>query len=327
MKFIKRTGLLLLCFLTAFAAAGCKHTEGTWKTTDRLKVMTTLFPYYDFVRNIAGDTVELKLLLPAGQDTHSFEPTPADMIDIQKSDLFFYNGGEAESWVPDVLSALDTSRIHAVSALDSVQLLEENTHVHDGVEDTHEHGAEEHEHNTETITYDEHIWTSPANAIEIVKYLTGVLQEAAPQYADLYAQNSAAYIEKLTALDAQFRALSNRAVNKTIVVGDKFPLLYFVQAYGFSYQAAFSGCSHDTEPSAGTMAALIHYVKENQIPVVYYLELSSHKTADAIAEAAGAQSLLFHSCHSVSRQEWEAGVTYLSLMEQNLKNLEEGVCQ
>jgi zinc transport system substrate-binding protein len=312
MKYIKHLFLYFLIASLTVTMCGCRYVDGTWESTDKLRVITTLFPYYDFVREIAGDTIELKLLLPAGQDTHSFEPTPADMINIQKSDVFLYNGGESEVWVEEVLASLDQNDLTTGCVLDAVSLLEEE----------HDHDDEE-----EDISYDEHIWTAPANAILIVDYITEILSQAAPQYADLYRSNADAYIDKLSDLDKKFQDLAAQATNKTIVVGDKYPFLYFSHAYGFSYEAAFSGCSHDTEASAKTMARLISYVKEHDIPVVYYLELSSHKTADAIAEASGAKTLLLHSCHSVTKEEWESGATYLSLMEQNLLNLKEGLCQ
>ncbi len=311
-NYLKPIQIFFLCLALTVLSAGCRYTDGTWSADDRLKVMTTLFPYYDFVRSIAGDTVELKLLLPVGQESHSFEPTPADMIDIQKSDLFIYNGGESEYWADRVLHSLESSDIKAAAMMDSVPLLEE---IQD---ETHTHDEEE--------VYDEHIWTSPANAITIVTELCRILKEAAPQYADLYESNAAAYIEQLSALDNKFRDLASQAGSRPIVVGDKFPFLYLVREYGFSYQAAFAGCSHDTEPSVQAMTELIHSVKDGQIPVVYYLELSSHQTASAIAEAGGAQIRLLHSCHNLSAKEWSDGATYLSLMEQNLANLKEGLC-
>jgi len=299
--------------------AGCSsQTQGTDSiASGKLKVMTTLFPYYDFVRQIAGDRVELTLLVPSGKDTHSFEPTPSDMISIQKSDLFIYNGGELETWVDKILSSIDTDNVTTVSMLDSIDLLEEELAEGMEEEDAHDDGEE--------TEYDEHIWTSPKNAVKLIHVITETLAEADPDNSSVYRTNAENYIRQLNELDADFTDTVTTASRKIIVLGDKFPLLYFTNDYDLDYRAAFSGCSTDTEPSVETLAYLINLVKEQDIPVVYYLELSSHSIADAISEATGAKSLLFHSCHNISTEDFESGVTYMQLMKQNVENLKEGL--
>ena len=177
------------------------------------------------------------------------------------------------------------------------------------------------------IEYDEHIWTSPVNAMKMVEVIAGTLTERDPENGAVYQAGAAAYLEKLEALDKEFRDVRDGAAHDMIVMGDKFPLRYFADAYGLRYRAAFSGCSSDTEPSARTIAYLIDKVKEEGLPVVYYLELSSHRVAEIIGEETGAVPLLFHSCHNVTRRQFEEGVTYLELMEQNVKNLREGLCK
>ena len=288
---------------------------------DRILVVTTIFPYYDFVRQIAGDRVKLKLVVPAGMDSHSFEPTPADMIAMQEADVLICNGGEMEQWVEKVLGSLDTSHMKVLTMMDYVDVVEEE-HV-EGMEEEEEH---RHEDGFEMhIEYDEHIWTSPVNARAIVKIISQTLSEAAPREKSRFEDNTQAYLKELKELDSQFRQVVNQGRLHMIVVADKFPFRYFADEYGLSYRAAFSGCSGDTEPSASTIAYLIDKVKEDRIPAVYYLELSSHRTAEIIQEETGAMPLLLHSCHNVTRKQFDEGVTYLQLMKQNVENLRYGL--
>lgn len=301
---------------------------------DRLCVVTTIFPYYDFVRQIAGDRVNLKLIVPAGMDRHSFEPTPADMIAMGEADVLVLNGGEMEHWVEQVLDSLDTSHMKILTMMDYVDAVEEE-HV-EGMEDAHGHGEEIHEHEAEGhahkwdgheqgIEYDEHIWTSPVNAQAIVKIISRTLQEAAPEDSERFQTNTEAYLKDLEDLDKRIRQVVSRGRNHMIVVADKFPFRYFAEEYGLSYRAAFSGCSTDTEPSARTIAYLIDMVKAEHIKAVYYLELSSHRTAEIISEETGAVPLLLHSCHNVTRREFDQGITYLQLMNRNVENLAIGL--
>ena len=303
---------------------------------ERLLVVTTIFPYYDFVRQIAGDKVKLKLVVPAGMDSHSFEPTPADMIAMQEADVLICNGGEMEQWVKKVLGSLDTSHMKVLTMMDYVDVveeehvegMEENEHHHEDVyeEDGHEKDDHEEEDGHEMhIEYDEHIWTSPVNAQAIVKIISRTLAEVAPVEQSRFEANTQAYLQELEDLDSQFRQVADQGRLHMIVVADKFPFRYFADEYGLSYRAAFSGCSGDTEPSASTIAYLIDKVKEDRIPAVYYLELSSHRTAEIIQEETGAAPLLLHSCHNVTRKQFDEGVTYLQLMRQNVENLRYGL--
>lgn len=289
----------------------------------RLCVVTTIFPYYDFARQIAGDRVKLKLVVPAGMDSHSFEPTPADMIAMQEADVLVCNGGEMEQWVEQVLDSLDTGHMKVLTMMDHVDVVEEE-HVEGMEESAHRHGEEEDGHEMH-IEYDEHIWTSPVNAQAIVKIISGVLSQAAPEDRDYFEANTQAYIKELQKLDSQFKQVVDEGRLHTILVADKFPFRYFADQYGLSYRAAFSGCSGDTEPSARTIAYLIDKVKEDRIPAVYYLELSSPRTAQIISEETGAAPLLLHSCHNVTRRQFDEGVTYLQLMRQNVENLRRGL--
>ena len=310
-----------------------------------LKVVTTVFPYYDFTRQISGGLiesgqVELELIVPAGMDSHSFEPTPADIIKIQDADLIICNGGAMEQWFERVLDSLDTQNQQVITMMDYVDTVEEeivegmeaeeHDHSHDhvhpaGVPKEGEEGHLYDDGHEQEIEYDEHIWTSPVNAMTLSEVIAGTLCEMDESNQEIYRENLAEYEEKLSALDQKFRDIAEHGKRRLVVFGDKFPLRYFFDEYGLEYRAAFSGCSTDTEPSAKTIAYLIDKVRELDIPAVYYLELSSHRDAEIIGEETGAEPLLFHSCHNVTRREFDSGVTYLELMEQNAVNLSKGL--
>ena len=330
--------MFLFCLLSGCGRAESGEEPGDGEGGRKLKVAATLFPYYDFVRQVAGDQVELSLVIPAGMDSHSFEPTPRDTRTMQEADVIIANGGAMEHWVDQVVDSFDREDQTVVIMMDHVDAVEEeivegmehsdeghgHVHVHeDGEEDGH---LEEDESQYE-IEYDEHIWTSPVNAMRMVDVIAETLTERDPDHGAMYQAGAAAYLEELERLDKEFREVRDSAVHDMIVMGDKFPLRYFADTYGLRYRAAFSGCSSDTEPSARTIAYLIDKVKEEGLPVIYYLELSSHRVAEIIGEETGAVPLLFHSCHNVTRRQFEEGVTYLELMEQNVKNLREGLCK
>lgn len=330
--------MFLFCLLSGCGRAESGEEPGDGEGGRKLKVAATLFPYYDFVRQVAGDQVELSLVIPAGMDSHSFEPTPRDIRTMQEADVIIANGGAMEHWVDQVVDSFDREDQTVVIMMDHVDAVEEeivegmehsdeghgHVHVHeDGEEDGH---LEEDESQYE-IEYDEHIWTSPVNAMRMVDVIAETLAERDPDHGAMYQAGAAAYLEELERLDKEFREVRDSAVHDMIVMGDKFPLRYFADTYGLRYRAAFSGCSSDTEPSARTIAYLIDKVKEEGLPVIYYLELSSHRVAEIIGEETGAVPLLFHSCHNVTRRQFEEGVTYLELMEQNVKNLREGLCK
>ena len=377
-----KTGCAAAVLGISLVLGGCAQTGGSQGAFDasseengKLKVAVTLFPYYDFVRHIAGNQVDLQMVIPAGMDSHSFEPTPADIRTIQHADILISNGGTMEHWLDETLAALDTTNMTIVTMMDYVDAVEEeivegmedadhdhdHTHVyvaadhdhsgetpeehaaHSHEDDDHdhsgetpeEHAAHSHEEDTrsyvdhdgheEEIEYDEHIWTSPVNAMKLVDVIGDTLAEADPAHADTYHQRAENYKKELEEIDAGFREVSANRKRNMIVMGDKFPFRYLADEYQLDYRAAFSGCSSDTEPSAKTIAYLIDKVKEEQIPTVYYLELSSHRVSEIIGEETGAEPLLLHSCHNVTRAQFDAGVTYVQLMRQNIENLRKGI--
>ncbi len=333
---MKRKLLVIFVLLLLLVAAGCERIPQSNTPSaapaesvnadagkdGRVSIVATLFPPYDFARQIAGDYADTTLLLPAGSESHTYEPTPQDILRIQNCDVFLYIGGESETWVKEVLDSMDTSHMQVVRLMDCVEALPEE--LVEGME-AHEEEQSGVPGDTDEPAYDEHIWTSPRNAILMSDSIAKALEAADPAHADAYRSNAEAYIQQLNDLNAAFREIAASAQRHTLVFGDRFPFRYFVEAYGFTYYAAFPGCAEESEPSAATVAFLIDHVKAERIPVVFYIELSNERMADTICEATGAKKLLFHSCHNVSKSDFEGGATYVSLMRQNIENLKEAV--
>ena len=323
------TGLLALALAASLTACGHEPPQDD----GRLRVVCTLFPYYDFARQIGGDAVDVALLVPAGRETHSFEPTPVDVITMSRADVFIYNGGESETWVEDILDAAGEDIPYRLKMMEQVDVYQEEfTEGMQGADDhDHDHDDHDHDHDTledgheEDIEYDEHIWTSPVNAMALCRAICDTLCEADPDNADGYRARLEGYLGELQALDHTFRDIVDSAARRLVVFGDRFPLLYFCREYDLDYRAAFHGCAGDTEPSLATLKYLIDVVEEQEIPVVYTIELSSRKVAQAIAETTGAQVRTFHSCQTVSRAEFDGGATYISLMTANAAALKEGL--
>ncbi len=307
--------------MVAFTACGnkteSKETESTQNSSNKINVIATIFPEYDFLRQIGGDHINLTMLLAPGAESHSFEPTPQDIKNVTNSDMFVYVGGESDAWVEKILSCVDTKKTDVVTLMDCVSLVEEKT-----VEGM---TAEEEEEEGDEVEYDEHVWTSPNNAMLIVQKLCDHLCQIDPANAEDYKSNTNAYIAKLTELDKKFQDVISNAKRKEIIVGDRFPFRYFADAYGLTYYAAFPGCSTDTEASAATIAFLNDKVKKDKIPVVFHIELSNEQVCNSICEATGAKSELLNAVHNVTKDDFEAGATYMSLMEHNVEVLKEAL--
>lgn len=312
---MKRTAAILIALtLLCLPLAGCGAEAA--EEADGISVVATVFAPYDFARQLVGDRGEVTLLLPPGSEAHSYEPSPKDIIEIQNCDVFIYVGGVSDAWVTDVLESVGDG-VRTVTLMDCVELLEEE-HV-EGME------IDEHEHDDGEVEYDEHVWTSPRNAKLICEKIAAALSEADPEGEAEYSAALEGYCAELDELDAAFTDVVANGVRNTIVFGDRFPLLYFAKAYGLEYYAAWPGCADEAEPSAATVAFLIDKVNEENIPVVFHIELSNEDMADTICEATGAEKLLFSACHNVTRAQFEEGVTYLDLMWQNVDALKEAL--
>jgi len=288
-------------------------------------IISTTFPGYDFARAVTGNSTKLKMLVSPGTEIHNFEPTPQDIIDINNSDLFIYIGGESDEWVERLLENNEIPTDKTLRLMDIIKPLEEE-HV-EGMEEEHDHDhhEDEHDEHEDHAEYDEHIWTSPVNAAKIVEAIKDKLTEIYPSDAALYQKNAEAYINRLFSIDYQIRDLVNNSNKKKLIFGDRFPFRYFTNEYGLDYFAAFPGCSEQTEASSSTVAFLIDKVKADDIKVVFKIELTDGKLANTIAEAAGAKVLELNSAHNISLSDFDSGLTYADIMEQNLKVLEEAL--
>ena len=296
--------LLCLCLMLC----GCTAQPEKPHDETKLQIVCTSFPAYDFAREIADDRAELTLLIKPGSEVHSYEPTPKDMIRIQESDLFICNGGESEQWA----KTLVTPELNTIYMMGCVDTVEESA---DGI-----YNAEDGE-----PELDEHVWTSPLNAIKISEEICNALCKLDTDNAEAYKTNFAAYKAQLMALDREFRQVIKNSGKHTLVFADRFPMRYFALEYGLDCYAAFPGCSSETEPSAKTVAYLIDRVREDKIPAVLYMEFSNQKMADVICEDTGCKKLPFYSAHSVSAEQFEQGVSYLDLMRINLNSLKEAL--
>ena len=312
--------VILAAGIAAAAVTGCgvKQEE---PDDGKLKIVTTIFPQYDFVRAIAGGTgaVNVRMLLSPGEEVHSYEPTPLDIKEIQNCDLFIYVGAENDVWVDRILENMGDKRPETLRLVDLTETVAEES-----VEGMMEEKGHDHEESREEEA-DEHVWTSPVKAAEITEAIAQKMAELDPPNADNYLANAQDYEAKILDLDAQFRQIAEDAERKTLVFGDRFPIRYFAEEYGLDYFAAFPGCSSESEPSTSTLAFLIDKVREEEIPVVFSIEFSNGNIARAICESTGAVQRTYNSCHNVTKEQMENGATYVSLMSENLEAIREAL--
>ena len=301
---------LLAVLILALSLCSCGGEE-----ENGVSIVTTIFAPYDFARTVGGENASVKMLLSPGADSHSYDPTPKDMLAVKKCDIFICVGGASDAWVEEMLKSAGNPDMKVIKLMEHTEGLICADHSHDhGDEHDHEHGE-----------YDEHVWSNPRNAVLASEAIAKALCEIDPEHKDSYISNFEAYKAELLALDAEIKFIVSGGKRTEIVFGDRFPLIYFTKAYGLTYHSAFPGCAADTEPSAATLASLISKVKADCIPVVFHLELSTGNIADTICEETGAKKLCFNACENISKNNFEAGVTYLDLMRHNANVLREAL--
>ncbi len=318
----KRSVSLLVCvwvLLSLFLLGGCSSQQQSSQNSvsgGKPIIVATLFPQYDFAREIVGDKAEVMLLMPPGVESHSYEPTPKDILTLEKADLILYTGSAMEPWAQRVLDSIDNTEVEILDVSTGITLVEDSKDGHEEDQDAED---------LHTQPYNPHIWTSPKNAIKMVINIQQAISQVDPENASLYQENASQYLAELTKLDETFRQIVQNGTSRELYFGSRFAMLYFVQEYGLDAISAYDSCSTETEPSAGAIASMITAIKEKSIPVIYYQELTEPKIARSISEATGAQMLLMHSCHNLSKEEFGSGVTYLDLMKQNAENLGKGL--
>lgn len=303
----------IICLILLISLTGCK----TYKDDGKLTILTSDFPGYDFARAITKDVpnTSVEMLLKPGTEMHNYEPTPKDIVKISKADIFIYVGGESDEWINDLLDDIDIKKTKVIKLMDLVDAVEEET-----VE-----GMEAEEEEEEETEYDEHVWTSPKNAITIVNKLNEVIVDLDSQNKDLYNINTSSYVSELNSIDIEMRNIVENSSRKELVFGDRFPFRYLVEEFGLSYYAAFPGCSTETEASAKTISFLINKVKEDNIPVILTIEFSNKKIANTISKETGAKVLELNSAHNISEEDFNSGKTYVQIMRENTSVLRQAL--
>jgi len=321
----KILALLLALWIPAAVLSGCAPQDDS-AASNKLNIVTTIFPAYDWVREILGDETdraEITTLLDSGVDLHSYQPTVDDIVKISDCDLFLYVGGESDGWVDDALKNAPNKDRKVIRLLD---VLGDSAKAEETVEGMQE---EEHDHEEEA-EYDEHIWLSLKNAQVLVAAISEALQETDPARKNTYAANAAAYAEKLSALDGEYRAAVDSGKYKTLLFGDRFPFRYLADDYGLDYYAAFPGCSAETEASFETVSFLAGKMDALGLPCVLTIEGTQHKIAETVVQNTAQknqQILTMDSMQAVTANDAASGVSYLSIMEKNLSVLKKALGQ
>ncbi len=292
--------IISLLFLT------CSCSVNKQSDSDKLKITATIFPQYDFARQIAGELADIDMLLPAGAESHTYEPTPKDIIQIENSDVFIYTGGESDTWINSILSTINNPDLKIICLTEICPTL-----------------TLEHSHNAHTL--DEHVWTSPENAKIISKHITECLMTLDAENSDIYENNFKIYEKELDSLNEEFKSIVNSSKRNILVFGDRFPFRYLTQQYDIEYMSAFPGCAEETEPDISTVIEMIEKVKSENIPYVFYTDFSNHKIADTICQETNAKLLSLRSCHTVTSSELNNHITYIDLMKENAQKIKEAL--
>ena len=317
---MKKIFLALIIIAAFFVVSGCRQNRSTARQDGKINVTVTIFPAYDFVRQVAGDKVNLSMLLQPGAESHSFEPTARDMISISEADLFIHVGGVKDEWVAAVIASVPSENLRVVPLIDIAGELLALTQTECDDDCDHD-DDEEHPHDE----FDVHVWTCPRQVIAIVENLTEILCEMDETNANFYRENAASFVAELRELDENFLDVVENAARNIVVFGDRFPFRYFVETYDLTAIAAFDKCCVDTSVAPGTVSSIITLVENRKIPVVFHIELSNKLVANIIEEATGAKLSELHSAHNISGADFNAGVTYLDLMRRNIENLREAL--
>ena len=344
MKVLKKICMLAAVFVMTAGLLACEAPSGSAeKKEDKLRIVATIFPEYDWVRNIIGENseaVEVTLLLDKGVDMHSYQPSAEDILKVSAADLFIYVGGESDSWVEDALKETVNENQRALNLLEILGDLVKEEEIIEGMEDEHDHehsdhaeeGEEEHEEHEEEHhgepEVDEHVWLSLKNAGILVEKISEEIAAADPENAETYRKNAKSYQEKLAALDSTYSESAGKAPFKTLLFGDRFPFRYLTDDYGLGYFAAFPGCSAETEASFETVSFLSGKLDELKLPAVLVIEGSDQRIAKTIienTEKGDQKILILDSMQGTSGSDLEDGVTYLSVMEKNLAVLAEAL--
>lgn len=304
---MKKIIAVLVTFFVIIGAIfiAISKTNMNTEKTNKITVVTSLFPEYDFVKQIGKDKVDVKILLPPGTESHTYEPTPKDIININEADIFCYTSNEMEPWAEKIAGSIDSNTV-IMQAGQGINLIESE---HDNNEENEEHIA------------DAHVWLNPNNAIKMVENITDELCKISPDNAQYFQNNANAYIEEIRKLDTETEETIKNSKTKKLVFGGEFAYIYFLDRYNLEYATAYDGCGEGAEPSAQKIKEIIDTINNEKIPVIFYEELSDGKIANMIANETNIKALVFHTAHNVTSSELESGVTYVSIMKENLDKI------
>lgn len=309
-------GLLLLgTVLVSILLTACGSEEKKEASADdKIQVMTTFYPMYEFTKEVVGDKGDVELLIPAGTEPHDFEPSAKDLAKISDSDVFVYNSPELETWTENLTDTIDTDKTKIIQAAKEIELMDGAEHDHEDEED-HDH---DHEHEL-----DPHVWLDPALAIKEVETIRDQLSKKYPDDQAVFEKNAASYIDELKALDAEYQTAFKDAKNKTFVT-QHAAFGYLAKQYGLT-QEAISGVSPDQEPSPSRLSELKHYVDDHQVEVIYFEENASSKVAETLSEETGVKLAVLNPLESLTEKQIKAGENYLSIMRENLTALKQAI--
>ena len=322
---MKKILTLITCLLVfAGVFTGCGSSSASGSGSKKLSIVTTIFPEYDWVRNIVGDRekdVDLTMLIDNGVDLHSYQPSTDDIVKISKCDIFIYVGGESDEWVEDTLKQAANKEMIVIDLLDVLGDKVKTEEHKEGMEHDHDdHDESEHEHEDEEEK-DEHVWLSLKNASALCEHICDKICEKDSAGKDTYKSNTKAYIKKLEKLDKQYKEAVDAAGNKTLVFADRFPFRYLTDDYGLDYFAAFAGCSAESEASFETVVFLAKKVDELGLKSIVQIEGSKGDIAKTVKDntkSKDQQILTLDSLQSVTKKDVDGGLTYLGEMEKNL---------
>lgn len=305
---------IISIFVTYFIVLGIiiflatNFSESSLVNDKKIRVVATLFPQYDFVKQVGKDKVDVELLLPPGIETHTYDPSPKDIMNINESDMFVYTGDYMEPWAMNIAANLN-KEVLIVDSSSSVEYINEEHHHEKEIESNHEHEA------------DPHIWLDISNAKIMVDNIAQALIKVDSENSEYYLNNAKEYKDKLDKLDYEFEKTINNSKRNLICFGDKFSYMYFVNAYSLDYISVYDSCLAEAEPSISKVLEIEKQIEKENIPVIFYESLSEGKIAKQIAKDKGIKALVFSSVHTVSAEDIQGGATYISVMNQNLENL------
>lgn len=315
-------GLLLLgtVVLSVLLTACGGQEKKEASSNEKIQVMTTFYPMYEFTKQVVGDKGDVELLIPAGTEPHDFEPSAKDLAKISDSDVFVYNSPELETWTDNLTDTIDTKQTEIIQASKDIKLMEGTEHDH---EEAHDHDTQEHEEHGHSHELDPHVWLDPALAIKEVETIRNQLSKKYPDDKAAFEKNAASYIDELKKLDEEFQTAFKDAKNKTFVT-QHAAFGYLANQYGLT-QEAIAGISPDQEPSPSRLSELKHYVDDNQVKVIYFEENASSKVAETLSKETGVKLEVLNPLESLTDKQIKDGEDYLSVMRENLAALKESI--